>query len=86
MARTHLLDDRAAYVLLAAAVKQCRKDLVRRHVRPEHRVSALDLFLTIGGFDGTDNTTTSSEGSAAFCAASGCSSTSFGPTGGHKGR
>lgn len=62
---TRLYDESAAVDLLAAVVKQARKDLVRRCVKAENRVSALDLFLTIGGFDDNGNPADRSEGSAA---------------------
>lgn len=72
MAKTTLIDDGAAVVLLAATVKQCRKDLVRKAVRPEHRLTAIDLFLTIGGYeDGTRDETASNRSGAAVRATPG---------------
>lgn len=56
MARTRLHDDRAAYDLLAGVVRQCRKDLVRGAVKIEDRVSAVELFMVIGGLDADANT------------------------------
>ena len=48
MAATRINDDLAAFDLLAATVKQARKDLVRRNVKAQNRVSAWQLFVSIG--------------------------------------
>ncbi len=45
--KVQLHDDRAAYDLLAAVIKQARKDLVRGAVKIENRESAYLLFNTI---------------------------------------
>ena len=47
VATVHLVDESAAFVLLAAVVGQCKKDLRRRRVEPEDRDTAYLFFDTI---------------------------------------
>lgn len=55
MARTRLHDDGAAVALLGAVFLQARKDIVRRQVATEDRITAIELFLDLEGVDDENN-------------------------------
>jgi hypothetical protein len=55
MAKTNLVDDRAAYRLLEAVFKQARRDIKRPTARPEHRIEAYELFRTVAMVEGDND-------------------------------
>jgi len=62
--KVQLHDDRAAFDLLGAVVRQCRKDIVQKGVDAADRADAFEFFLTLGGFgyEANDGGTSSAGG------------------------